>query len=236
MRIHQPTEGQVARSGKFTSLRLCALLVVAVVVHAAAGAAAGPSEIERYVRALESSYHDVRTLRAEFTQTYQWGARMRVERGTVDFARGGLMRWDYREPTPKLFLATGKDLILYIPAENQVTRSSVKSSEDIRVPFRLLLSRLNLRKVFSTIEFADGALDAQPGNRVLRAIPKRGEEAYSEVLMEVTPNLDIRRLVVFYTDRSRMEFVFNRIERNVALNPTLFQFTPPSGAEIIKQP
>ena len=236
MRIHQPTEGQVARSGKCTSLRLCALLVVAVVVPAAAGAAAGPSEIERYVRALESSYHDVRTLRAEFTQTYQWGARTRVETGTVNFARGGLMRWDYREPTPKLFLATGKDLILYIPAENQVTRSSVKSSEDIRVPFRLLLSRLNLRKVFSTIEFADGALDAQPGNRVLRAIPKRGEETYSEVLMEVTPNLDIRRLVVFYSDRSRMEFVFNRIERNVALNPTLFQFTPPPGAEIIKQP
>jgi len=236
VRIHQPTEGQGARSEGQSSLRICALLVAAVVVPAASSAAAGPSDIEWYVRTLESSYHDVRTLRAEFTQTYQWGTRTRVETGTVNFARGGLMRWDYREPAPKLFLATGKDLILYIPAENQVTRSPIKSSEDIRVPFRLLLSRLNLRKVFSKIEFADGALDAWPGNRVLRAIPERGEETYSEVLMEVTPNLDIRRLVVSYTDRSRMEFVFDRIERNVALNPTLFQFTPPPGAEIIKQP
>jgi outer membrane lipoprotein carrier protein len=208
---------------------------MAVVVPAASGVA-GPSDIEQYVRTLESSYHDVRTLRAEFTQTYQWGARTRVETGTVNFARGGLMRWDYREPASKLFLATGKDLILYIPAENQVTRSPIKSSEDIRVPFRLLLSRLNLRKVFSRIEFADAALDAQPGNRVLRGTPKRGGETYSEVLMEVTPNFDIRRLVVIYTDRSRMEFLFARIERNVALNPAAFQFTPPPGAEIIKQP
>jgi outer membrane lipoprotein carrier protein len=235
VRIHPRTEAQVAGSGKAASLGLCALLVATALVPAVVRAAELP-DIDHYVKALESSYHGVRTLRAQFTQTYQWGARTRVETGTVSFARGGLMRWDYREPSPKLFLATGKELILYIPAETQVTRSPVKSSEDIRVPFRLLLSRLNLRKVFSRIEFADDALDAQPGDRVLRATPKREEETYSDVLMEVTPDLDIRRLVVSYTDRSRMEFVFDHIERNVALSPTLFRFTPPPGAEIIKQP
>lgn len=192
--------------------------------------------LEQYVRALESSYRGVQTLRAEFTQTHVWGSRTRVESGTVYFARGGLMRWDYREPSPKLFLATAKQLMLYIPAENQLTRSPVKSSEDVRVPFRLLLSRLNLRKVFSKIEFADDALKPQPGCRVLRGIPKRGQdEAYSEVLMEVAPTFDIRRLVVVYADRSRMEFVFDRIERNAVLNPSLFRFVPPPGAEIIEK-
>ena len=192
--------------------------------------------LEQYVRALESSYRGVQTLRAEFTQIHTWGARKRVESGTVYFARGGLMRWDYREPSPKLFLATAKQLMLYVPAENQLTRSPVKSSEDVRVPFRLLLSRLNLRKVFSKIEFADDALKPQPGCRVLRAFPKRGaDEAYSEVLMDIAPTFDIRRLVVVYADRSRMEFVFDRIDRNVALSPALFRFVPPPGAEIIEQ-
>lgn len=192
--------------------------------------------LEQYVRALESSYRGVQSLRAEFTQTHVWGARTRVESGTVFFARGGLMRWDYLEPSPKLFLATSKQLMLYVPAENQLTRSPVKSSEDVRVPFRLLLSRLNLRKVFSKIEFADDALKPQPGCRVLRAFPKGGiDEAYSEVLMEVAPTFDIRRLVVVYADRSRMDFMFDRIERNVALNPSLFRFVPPPGVEIIEQ-
>jgi outer membrane lipoprotein carrier protein len=235
VQIRPHTERQVARARRFTSPAIGAILLM-VVLAPRTVRAAEPSGLDPFVKALESSYHDVRTLRAEFTQTYQWGARTRVETGTVTFARGGLMRWDYRQPSPKLFLATRKDLILYIPEENQVTRSPVKSSEDIRVPFRLLLSRLNLHKVFKTIEFADDALDAQEGNRVLRAIPKHGDETYSDVLMEVTPDLDIRRLVVSYRDRSRMEFVFDHIERNVALSPTLFQFTPPPRAEIIKQP
>lgn len=199
--------------------------------------AATPTPLEQFVRELESSYRGVRTLRAEFTQTYVWGARTRVEAGTVHFARGGLMRWDYRKPTEKLFLSDGKKILLYIPAEKQLTRSSVKSSEDVRAPFRLLLSRLNLRKVFSKIEFADQALMPEPGNRVLRAFPKqRNEEDYREVLMELSPSFDIRRLVVFYPDRSSMEFTFDRIERNVALSPTLFKFIAPAGTELIEQP
>ncbi|MFB3923126.1 MAG: outer membrane lipoprotein carrier protein LolA [Terriglobia bacterium] len=194
------------------------------------------ASLEQYVQRLESSYRNVRTLRAEFTQTHVWGARRRVESGTVYFARGGLMRWDYREPSPKLFLATGKQLILYVPSENQVTRSPVKSSDDVRVPFRLLLSRLNLRKVFQKIEFADDAAKLNKESRLLRAIPKGGADgAYSEVLMEVAPSFDIQRLVVVYADRSRMEFVFERIERNVTLSPSLFRFAPPPGAEIIEQ-
>ena len=213
----------------------CFLVALILAASSFAGAAP-PAAIDDYVRALETSYRDVRALRAEFTQRHDWGNRTREESGTVYFARGGLMRWDYREPSIKLFLATSKMLILYVPAENQVTRSPLKASEDIRVPFRLLLSRLNLRRVFSRIEFADGALDTQPGSRVLRAIPKRAEESgYSEVLMEITPTFDIRRLRVIYLDRSQMEFLFEHIERNAPLRPSLFSFTPPQGAEIIDQ-
>lgn len=199
--------------------------------------AAGPTAgLEEFVRELEASYRGVRTVRAEFTQTYGWGGRARVESGTVYFARGGRMRWDYHKPQEKLFLSDGKKLLLYIRAEKQLTRSSVRSSDDVRVPFQLLLSRLNLRKVFSRIEFADQALKPEPGDRVLRAFPKQGcEEDYREVLIELTPAFEIRRLVVLYPDRSTMEFTFTRIERNVAFSPALFQFTPPADTEVIEQ-
>lgn len=196
----------------------------------------GDDSLARYVARLESSYRGVECLRAEFTQTYLWGERKRVESGTVIFARGGRMRWEYREPEEKVFLSDGKKLELYIPAERQLTRSPEKSSEDFRAPFRLLLSRFNLRKVFARIEFADQALTPAAGDRVLRASPRGGgEEAYRQVLMEVSPEFDIRRIVIFYADRTTMEFTFDRIERNVALNPSLFRITPPPGTEIIER-
>ena len=167
----------------------------------------GARTCREYVRQFESSYHAVRTIRADFTQTYVSGGRTRVESGVVYFARGGLMRWDYERPQPKLFLSDGKTMMLYIPEEKQLTRSPLKASDDIRMPFRLLLSRLDLRRVFSRIEFAPDALEHDPADHVLRAYPKKGYEGdYHQVLMVVSPQFDIRRLVVVFPDQSTMEF------------------------------
>jgi len=188
------------------------------------------------VRQFESSYHAVRTIRADFTQTYVSGGRTRIESGVVYFARGGLMRWDYQRPQAKLFLSDGKALSLYVPEEKQLTRSPLKASDDIRVPFRLLLSRLELRRVFSRIEFAPDALEHQPADRVLRAYPKKAlQEDYQQVLMVISPQFDIRRLLVILPDQSTMEFDFDHIERDVPLSPSLFRFTPPPGTEVIDQ-
>jgi len=203
-----------------------------------AGRAVGGSAdlLEEYVRQFESSYHGVQTIRADFTQTYVSGGRTRIESGVVYFARGGLMRWDYERPQPKLFLSDGKTLMLYIPEEKQLTRSPLKASDDIRIPFRLLLSRLNLRRVFSRIEFAPVALEHQPADRVLRAYPKKGYEGdYHQVLMVVSPQFDIRRLLVILPDQSTMEFSFDHIGRNAPLSRSLFRFTTPPGTEVIDQ-
>ena len=218
-------------------LRLVALVLACscVLVAQAQKPVVPPTTVDGYVREFESSYHEVRSLRAEFTETYTLGGRTRIESGVVYFARGGLMRWDYQRPSEKLFLSDGKHLLLYIPAEKQLTRSPVKSSDDIRVPFRLLLTRLDLRRVFARFEFAD-QVSHDPGNRVLRAYPKQEyAEDYQDVLMELGAQFDVRGLVVDLPDHSRMEFRFDHIDRNPSLPRSLFQFSPPPGTEIIDQ-
>jgi len=191
---------------------------------------------EDLVKQFESSYRDVESLRADFTQTLVSEGRTRIESGAVCLARGGLMRWDYKPPSEKLVLSDGKHMLLYVPEEKQLTRSPVKSSGDIRVPFELLLSRLNLRRVFARFEFAEAALSHDPTDRVLRAFPKKeNAEDYTDVLIELSPQLDVRRLVVDYGDHGRMEFEFDHIERNPHLPTTLFHFIPPPDTEIIDQ-
>jgi outer membrane lipoprotein carrier protein len=192
--------------------------------------------LEQYVRQFESSYHAVQTISADFTQTYVSGGRTRIESGVVYFARGGLMRWDYERPQPKLFLSDGKTLVLYIPEEKQLIRSPLKASDDIRIPFRLLLSRLNFRRVFSRIELAPDATEHDPADHVLRAYPKKEYEGdYQQVLMVVSPQFDIRRLLVILPDQSTMDFSFDHIGRDVPLSRSLFRFTPPPGTEVIDQ-
>lgn len=197
---------------------------------------AGASTLNEFLKRFESSYRGVETLRAEFTQSYVVGGRSRVESGSVCFARGGLMRWDYRQPQEKVFLSDGKKLLLYVPEEKQLTRTPIKASDDVRIPFRLLLSRLDLHRVFSRIEFADEAQEHDAGDRVVRAFPKRGyEEDYQEVFIELTPQFDIRRLWVVYPDRSTMEFKFDGLQRNSNVKSSFFKFVPPEGTEVIDE-
>jgi len=200
--------------------------------------AANPSadSLDEFVHQFESSYRAVHTIRADFTQTYVTEGRTQTESGVVYFARGGLMRWDYERPQSKLFLSDGKTLLLYVPEEKQLTRSPLKASDDIRVPFRLLLSRLELRRVFSRLELAPGALEHPPEDRVLRGYPKKAfQDDYQQVLMVISPQFDIHRLLVTLPDRSTMEFDFEHIERDVPLSRSLFRFTPPPGTDVFNQ-
>jgi outer membrane lipoprotein-sorting protein len=202
-----------------------------------APASAGPcTSLEACVQGFEASYHGVRTLRASFTQNYSAWGRTRVESGEVTLARGGKMRWDYEKPESKLFLSDGKEVLLWVPGEKQLTRTPLKESADVRVPLDLLVSHMNLRRAFSKIEFADSAGAAEPGDRVLRAYPRHGyDQEYRDVLVELTPTFDIRRLVVTYPDETQMEFTFEGIQRNPAVTPGMFSFTPPAGTEVIQQ-
>jgi len=213
------------------ALVLCGLLCSVISAWAAENQSA-----EQYVSKLESSYREVRGLRAEFTQTHMWGGRKRFESGTVYFARGGLMRWEYREPSEKLFLSDGKRLYLYLPAMHQLNIQPVKQSDDMRVPFRLLLSRVNLRRVFARFELDKQETNTPTDGRVLRGFPKSADqEGYEEVVMEISPELDVNRLLVRYVDNSTMEFTFSSIARNPAINSALFRFVPPAGTEIIEK-
>ena len=234
-KVNSTHRGIAAGLGGKSSRWLLAGILLAFVWGAVPVRASEPN-VQDYIAGFEASYHDIHSLRADFVQTYFLGNRTRIESGKVCFARGGLMRWDYQRPTDKLFVSDGKQVSLYIPEEHQLTKSSMKASDDYRVPFELLLSRLNLKKVFERVELVDSALDHDPGDHVLRAYPKKQFAGdYTDVLIELTPHFDIRRLVVNYPDRSRMEFHFDHIERNPALAASLFRFTAPAGTDIIDQ-
>lgn len=205
-----------------------------MVAPSAISAAAARLPLDQFITKVQSSYHDVKAIRADFTQTYDAGGGTRVESGTVVFARGGRMRWDYREPEKKVFLSNKKEVLLYLPEEGQFNRSSVKQSEDFRVPFRLLLSRFDLKKVFEKFKDADKQFQHPPEDRVIIAYPKHAEKlGYKHVVMEFDPQMNIRRLVIVYTNDTVMKFRFSHIDRNPSVASALFELTPPPGTQIV---
>jgi outer membrane lipoprotein carrier protein len=56
----------------------------------------------------------------------------------------------------------------------------------------------------------------------------------SQVVLEITPESWIRRIVIEEVDGSKTEFSFQNPEENVEIADRRFRFTPPAGVETVQ--
>jgi len=190
------------------------------------------SQAEKVAAAVDLHYNDLKSMQADFSETYRGAGASRTESGTLWLKRPGKMRWEYREPRPKLFLSDGKTAWFYVPGEPQAQRAPVSKIDDLRSPLRFLLGKAKLKK-----ELGDLRVDSsggQAGNVVLSGVPKGMEDRVSRILLEVTPQDQIVRLVLVETDGATTEFRFSSQKENVAVADQQFRFSPPEGVGVVE--
>src|SRR5947209_3282527 len=56
---------------------------------------------------VDKKYNSLQTFKADFVELYSGAGVARQESGTLSLKRPGRMRWDYRQPTQKLFVSDG---------------------------------------------------------------------------------------------------------------------------------
>ena len=206
-------------------------------------------------RALENRYRDVKTLKAAFLQTYRDGrSGIQVESGTVYFSRPGRMRWEYESPETKLFVADGKTVWFFVPADRTVTRSPMKQSDDWRTPLALLTSKAKLSQLCDRVTVT-ATPAGQSGHSVLNCIP-RGTQLpksspdssdpspegilspppYDRVLLEVDSTtgelFDVR---ILEQGGVELEFRFGQWQQGLPLEASLFRFQTPPGIAVVDE-
>src|SRR5207244_7088713 len=125
----------------FTAFFFCAL-----------SAAAATQAAQNYVRQLETTYKNARTLQANFLQIYSEGSRVtRTESGVAYFRRPGKMRWEYASPEKNLFVVDGKFAWFFVPADRTVSRVAARDSADCLKHLVLLAGDLNIVRDFFTV-------------------------------------------------------------------------------------
>jgi len=182
---------------------------------------------------VDARYDKLRTLEANFTQTYTGAGVTRAESGTLLLKKPGRMRWDYEQPRPKLFLADGQMAWFYVPGERQARRTPVKQLDDLRSPLRYLLGKTKLEKELEGLSLAPDQKPVNPGDVVLRGIPRGMHDRVAQTLLEVSPDGLITRIVVEELDGSTTEFRFLQQRENVEIPDQQFRFVPPPGVEIV---
>ena len=214
---------------------VCGIVLLAVFPCLPAWGQASPDpRVREIAKTVDQHYNSLRSLQAEFTESYRGMGVARTESGTLWLKRPGRMRWEYREPQEKLFVTDDKTAWFYLPEERQVRRAPVKKLDDLRSPLRYLLGKSRLEKEFDGLALAEGVTPTAAGNVVLRGLPRILQDRVREVLLEVTADGRIVRIVVEELDDSTTEFHFRNLVENSAVSDERFRFTPPEGAEVIE--
>ncbi len=201
---------------------------------AAVLAAASPApDVHGIAQAVDERYNHLRSLEAEFAEIYRGAGMERTESGTLWLKKPGKMRWEYRSPRQKLFLSDGKDAWFYVPGERQAQRTAVKKLDDLRSPLAFLLGKTKLEKELQGLSLAPDVTPLAAGDVVVRGVPKSLAERVSQVLLEITPEHWISRILVEEVDGSVTEYRFNGYREDVAVPDQRFQFAVPNGVEVV---
>jgi outer membrane lipoprotein carrier protein len=191
------------------------------------------ADLPSVARAVDDHYNHLRSLQAEFTEAYRGAGMDRAESGTLWLKKPGKMRWEYRSPRDKLFLSDGKDAWFYVPGDKQARKTPVRKLEDLRSPLGFLLGKTKLEKELQVLGFAPDVAPLEPGNLVLRGVPRALGDRVSQVLLEIDPQKQIVRIQVDEVDGSTTEYRFRNQKEGVAIDDRQFRFEPPPGVETI---
>jgi outer membrane lipoprotein carrier protein len=191
-------------------------------------------DLQAAVRAIDNRYNHLHTFVADFTETYIGAGAERTESGTLWLKKPGKMRWEYRSPREKLFLSDGKQAWFFVPGEQQVRKLPMRKLDDLRSPIAFLLGKTRLERELKGLSVADNMAPLTAGNMLLHGVPAGMEDRVSQVMLEITPDHRIARILLEGTDGSTTEYRFSNQQDDLEVQDQRFHFIPPPGVEVIE--
>lgn len=203
---------------------LRAMVLAASMLAAAAGAARADA-----VDTLRDFVRDVKSGRAEFTQTVSSpdGARRKVSSGSFEFQRPDRFRFAYARPYEQLIVGDGRKVWIYDADLNQVSVRAL--SQAIGATPAALLAGAALER-----DFVLQAQPAQDGLDWVQATPRAKDGAFQSMRIGFRGK-DLAEVEILDSFGQRSRLQFSRYEANPALPESAFRFVPPKGADVIEQ-
>ncbi|MFA6034088.1 MAG: outer membrane lipoprotein chaperone LolA [Myxococcota bacterium] len=214
------------------------ILLAAVAAMAAfmlmAAAAPDGDNLDRILTRLQKIYDHSTGFTAVFEQTYRsaHGGMKSDSFGQIWFKKPGKVRWEYDRPRKKIFVASGENLWIYTPEDNQVMTSKKFSQSQLTLALAFLYGTgrivdnfdVTIQKKFDT-------------GWTLRMVPKKEQGQIAALLMDVSnASYLVTALEVEDSLGNRNRFVFLKTSLNAATPDSMFTFTPPEDVEVVPVP
>ncbi|RYF26504.1 MAG: outer membrane lipoprotein chaperone LolA [Comamonadaceae bacterium] len=193
------------------------------------------------LESLESFVKNTKSGRAVFSQTVTSPSRegqspkTKTSTGTFEFLRPNRFKFIYKKPFEQSIVSDGQTLWLHDVDLNQVT--SRKLAQVLNgTPAAVIAAAADLKGLQ-----ADFNLTAQPereGLQWVQAVPKSKDGQLQSIAVgfkATDKGNELSRLEILDSFGQKSVMSFSQVEVNPALTPATFQFTPPAGADVIRQ-
>lgn len=148
--------------------------------------------------------------------------------GTMQFSRPGKFRWEYTKPFEQTIVGDGAKLWIYDKDLNQVTERKLDKALGAS-PAALLAGSNEIEKSYTL-----NNIGSQEGLDWLEAIPKTKDTAFERIRLGFGKvGLEAMELRDQFGQVTVIKFA--DIERNPKLATDAFTFTPPKGADVIRE-
>ena len=200
---------------------------------AAEGAA--PTDAAGVMEKLQGFYDGTKDFQAEFEQIYKHKLYNEEKKssGKVFIQRPGKMRWEYKKPEKKLFVADGSYIWIYEEGINQVTKQPLGES-DLPVAITFLVGKGKLKDEF-TGKIVPHEKFSSKGKLVLELTPKKPSPQYKKLLFIVSKSdYQVERTIIIDESGNTNTMRFKNVQINKGVDSKKFQFKPPKGATIVE--
>ena len=210
--------------------RRIALLTAALGAALAAAAPATPAAVPTDgagAAKLERMLAATRTVRARFEQVLLDADLETIKETHGEFAleRPNRFRWDYAAPAAQTIVSDGKKLWIYDPELAQVTVKPLDGAL-ARSPAALLGGAGDLAENFTVTD-----LGVDGGLHWLSLTPKVDDAEFERVRLGLGDRfVEVMELKDAFGQTTRI--LLKKGEINAKLDPKLFRFTPPPGADV----
>jgi outer membrane lipoprotein carrier protein len=190
------------------------------------------------LKALEAFLREVAGGQASFTQVVtsppragEAVGRSKTSQGTFEFLRPNRFRFEYLRPFPQSIVADGKTLWLYDADLNQVTawaQQAVLGS----TPAALIAAGTDLKSLAEVFELTSG--EPADGLEWVQAKPRQQDSQLQRVRVGLRQGA-LAQLEIADSLGQRSVLTFTQWQGAGTVEPARFRFTPPDGADVIRQ-
>lgn len=197
---------------------MCWLLALLPAMNAIAGE--GEKLLDKFLS-------ETKSMSANFRQTLlsEDGFVMQESSGKFYLQRPGKFRWDYVQPYAQQIISDGEKVYVYDVDLQQVSVQKQQAALS-NTPMALIEGRMRLAESFDVEE-----LDNKNGIYRLKLVSKSKDTDFSGIVVGVDKT-GLRFMQMKDQFEQMTDIVFDGLQLNTSLQPTLFNFEPPEGVDV----